>query len=80
MAWYADLEHLNYFDRFVDVDTTMLRAVGWLAHEHEFKQSGVALAAVDKLRTLLVSPWQPTGFAVDTDATYAPGQGKFGLR
>ena len=62
MAWYADLEHLDYFDGSFDVDTTMLRAVGWLAHGHEFKQGGVDLAAVDKLRTLLVSPWQPDRF------------------
>jgi hypothetical protein len=30
MAWYADLEHLDYFDGFIEVDTTILRAVGWL--------------------------------------------------
>jgi hypothetical protein len=75
MAWYADFEHLDYFDGFADVDTTMLRAVGWLAHGHEFKQSGVDLAAVDKLSTLLVSPWQPDRFLGGHRCDICPGSG-----
>jgi hypothetical protein len=58
MAWYPDLGRLDYFD-FGGVDSTKLRAVGWLARKQAFSQGDISPAFLRQLRKLLVAPWQP---------------------
>jgi hypothetical protein len=61
MTWYPDLGHLNYFDDG-PVDSTNFRAIGWLARNQEFSQGAVNPPFLERLRELLLAPWQPLLF------------------
>jgi predicted nucleic-acid-binding Zn-ribbon protein len=56
MAYYPDLERLDYFP--VD-ETTILKAVGWLNGDHDFTTGRVSQDFFDRLNELMEIAWQP---------------------
>jgi hypothetical protein len=49
--WMTDLSPYGTSDRIV--------AVGWLARGHEYPRGDVPIDVFQKLRELLVDPWEP---------------------
>ena len=59
MAHYNDLEACNYFGKD---NAHLLRAVGWLSHGKDFQVGSVDSSMFDKLKQLLIDPFQPMMF------------------